>query len=61
MTTRQVADLLGLSSEWLFQARKTRIGPPFIQLSRQTVRYERDDVLAWARKHRVETKEGAAA
>lgn len=61
MTTQQVAHLLDLSTEWLFQARKTRTGPPFIQISRQTVRYDRDDVLAWARRHRVETKEAAAA
>tara|TARA_E500000305_G_C3969611_1_gene211284 strand:- start:498 stop:743 length:246 start_codon:yes stop_codon:yes gene_type:complete len=55
MTTKQVADLLDLSTEWLFNARKARTGPPFIQISRQTVRYDRDDVLAWARSHRVET------
>jgi len=55
MTTQQVARLLDLSTEWLFNARKARTGPPFIQISRQTVRYDRDDILAWARNHRVET------
>lgn len=55
MTSEQVGEFLGVSQEYLFLARKERRGPPFLQMSSRMIRYDRDDVLAWARAHRIET------
>ena len=43
--------MTGLTNEWYCRARKSGLGPPFMQLTRRIVRYDRDTVLAWWRKH----------
>jgi predicted DNA-binding transcriptional regulator AlpA len=51
LTTDQVAAMTGLTNEWYCRARKSGLGPPFMQLTRRIVRYDRDTVLAWWREH----------
>jgi predicted DNA-binding transcriptional regulator AlpA len=53
MKTSDVAELLGLSPEVLFEWRQKGEGPPYLHITARTLRYDRDDVIAWARSHRV--------
>lgn len=53
MTTFEAAAFLSLSKEQLQIYRKERSGPPFLHIGQRTIRYDRDDLLAWARSHRV--------
>ena len=47
LSTRQVADWLGISTQWLEIGRSRGYGPKFKKLSSRYVRYQRSDVLAW--------------
>jgi predicted DNA-binding transcriptional regulator AlpA len=53
LDTRQVADWLGVSIQWVEIGRSKNYGPPFKRLTARTVRYLRADVLKWlkARTH----------
>jgi predicted DNA-binding transcriptional regulator AlpA len=54
-----VAELLGLSSKWVQQARHKGIGPRFIKLGsaiNAPVRYSREDVLIWIAAHAVDPR-----
>ena len=51
LTQAEVAQLLGVPARTLEGWRLTRSGPPWLKLGRH-VRYDRDDVLAWAREQR---------
>ena len=51
LSTNQVAEMTGLNPMWYFRARHNGSGPPFMQVSPRVVRYDRDTVLAWWRKH----------
>lgn len=58
MTPAQCAEYLNRSEEVLYLWRKERnagqdSGPPFLHISSRTILYDREDVLAWARSHRV--------
>jgi len=58
MTSAQCAEFLNRSEEVLYLWRKQRnegegAGPPFLHISSRTILYDREDVLAWARSHRV--------
>jgi hypothetical protein len=58
MTPAQCAQFLNRSEEVLYLWRKQRnggdeSGPPFLHISSRTILYDREDVLAWARSHRV--------
>jgi len=58
MTPAQCAEYLNRSEEVLYLWRRQRnageeSGPPFLHISSRTILYDRDDVLAWARSHRV--------
>lgn len=48
LTQADVAALLGVPERTLEGWRVTQSGPPWLKLGRH-VRYDRDDVLAWAR------------
>ena len=48
LTTREVADLLGLHVDTVKKLRGLRKGPPFVKIGPQSVRYKRSDVIAWA-------------
>jgi hypothetical protein len=65
MTTVGVAMLLGVSPQWVEKGRRLGYGPPYIQLSKQIIRYSRGAVRAWLiSRTRVSTaeyrKKGAA-
>ena len=47
LDTRQVADLLGMSTQWVEIARHKGIGPPYVRITPRCVRYRRSDVKAW--------------
>ena len=47
LTTRQVANMLGVSMQWLEIGRHRNYGPPCIQLGERCVRYRRDDIARW--------------
>lgn len=58
MTPVQCAEYLNRSEEVLYLWRKERnagaeSGPPFLHISSRTILYDREDVLEWARSHRV--------
>lgn len=58
MTPEQCAEYLNRSVEVLYLWRKERntgraSGPPFLHISSKTILYDRQDVLEWARSHRV--------
>ena len=49
LTTRQVADWLGVAEEWVENGRQKKFGPTFTRLSSKIIRYRRADVLKWLR------------
>jgi hypothetical protein len=64
LNTRETADWLSVSYQWLEIGRCKKYGPPFRRVGPKTIRYHVGDVLAWleTRKHVVESKkmQGAA-
>ena len=58
MTPAQCPEYLNRPEEVLYLWRKERdagaeSGPPFRHISSRTILYDREDVLEWARSHRV--------
>ena len=53
MKTPEAAELLGVPPEVLFEWRQKGEGPPYLHITARTLRYDRDDVVEWARSHRV--------
>ena len=53
LDTRQVADWLGVSIQWVEIGRSKNYGPKFTRMSARSIRYLRGDVLKWlkARTH----------
>jgi predicted DNA-binding transcriptional regulator AlpA len=53
LTTRQMADWLSVSRQWLEIGRHMGYGPAYTTLAPKIVRYRRSDILAWLeeRKH----------
>jgi hypothetical protein len=62
LTTRQAAELLNMSPGWLAKRRcDGRETIPFIKLGPKTVRYRREDILAFAeRRQRHSTSDRGA-
>lgn len=54
MTTAQCAQYLQRSEEVLLKWRRERTGPPYLHITTRTLLYDRDDVVAWARSHKVQ-------
>jgi len=52
LTEKQAARLLSISHRTLQAWRRTGLGPSFIKLGR-AVRYQQQDLVAWANKHRI--------
>jgi predicted DNA-binding transcriptional regulator AlpA len=50
LATKQVAALLGVSTQWLDRGRKLGYGPPWIQLGPRTTRYRYGDVVKWLKQ-----------
>lgn len=53
MTPRQVCDFVGISEGHFYAWKRAGDVPPAIYWSERTVRYDRDDVIAWAESHKV--------
>jgi predicted DNA-binding transcriptional regulator AlpA len=53
MKTSDAAEFLGVSPDVLFEWRQKGEGPPYLHITARTLRYDRDDVIEWARSHRV--------
>jgi predicted DNA-binding transcriptional regulator AlpA len=51
LTQNELAELLRLPERTLEDWRLTHTGPPYLKLGRH-VRYDVQDVLAWAKEHR---------
>jgi predicted DNA-binding transcriptional regulator AlpA len=49
LTTKQVADWLGISTQWLEIGRSKNYGPRFVRISARVIRYTRGDVREWLR------------
>lgn len=47
ITEAELADHLGLSRSTLQKWRRKKVGPAFIRIAQNCVRYRREDVLAW--------------
>jgi predicted DNA-binding transcriptional regulator AlpA len=47
LTTREVADWLGMSLQWVEIGRTNNFGPKFTRLGPRSIRYRRGDVVAW--------------
>ena len=65
LSTSDLAEWLGVSTQWLEIGRSRGHGPKFIKLSPKCVRYRRADVLVWlsqrAHQRTSEYKRGRAA
>ena len=55
LTTNQCAAMLGCSVNTLRRQRRERKGVPFIELTCNTVRYRRREVLDFIKQYEVET------
>jgi predicted DNA-binding transcriptional regulator AlpA len=57
LTTKQVADWLGCSTQFLERHRGRGTGPAFVPISRRMVKYRRDAVRHWLRnRERLSTR-----
>ncbi len=61
LTSRQAAEYLGFSLNWIQDRRKTGGGPRYIRINSRTVRYRRQDLDRWidafgTREHTAQTK-----
>lgn len=50
LTTRQVADWLSVSTQWIEIGRSRHYGPEFTRVGPRVIRYRRGDVLKWLRE-----------
>jgi predicted DNA-binding transcriptional regulator AlpA len=58
LTTSELCEWLGVSTQWAEIARHKGIGPRHISLSTRRIRYRRSDVLSWlAERTRQSTRE----
>lgn len=47
LTTKEVAEIVGLSEYTISKYRMMGIGPKFFQLGNKIIRYKRNDVYEW--------------
>src|SRR5262249_2287794 len=50
LNTRELAELLGVSTQWVEIERCKGSGPPFVRLGPRMVRYRRNAVRAWLKQ-----------
>lgn len=56
LKSAEVEKLLGVSKEFLYEHRRARTGPPFLQDGDKMIRYPLDGVMAWANERMIETE-----
>ena len=49
LSTREVADWLGVSTQWVEIGRSKNYGPEFVRVGPRVICYRRGDVLKWLR------------
>lgn len=59
LTERDAARMISMSVDWLRERRWHGDGPPYLRIGSKAIRYERDEVLAFMRSHRVENERPA--
>jgi predicted DNA-binding transcriptional regulator AlpA len=59
LRTREVADWLGVSTQWVELSRVNNYGPPYKKLGPKSIRYLRRDVRKWL-ETRTQHAESAA-
>ena len=47
LPTRETADLIGTSHQWLEIGRTKGYGPPFVRISPRCIRYRRSAIITW--------------
>jgi len=50
LSTRKVADWLGVSTQWVEIGRSKKYGPKFVRVGPRVIAYRRGDVLKWLRE-----------
>ena len=53
MKAHEAAAFLGVGEVVMFEWRQKRMGPPYLHITSRTIRYDRDDLVAWAQSHKV--------
>ena len=56
MTSKQVADYLGVSEGTMYEYRALGIGPKYMRIGGRLVRYRLCDVDAWLEAQKADTK-----
>jgi predicted DNA-binding transcriptional regulator AlpA len=56
LSTKQVAELIGMSVSWLEIGRCAGFGPPFLKLGPRMVKYRRADLVRWIRSRKARVK-----
>lgn len=60
LSTSELAELTGTSTQFWEIARSQGSGPPFVRLSPRRVRYRRSDIVAWLRERTFAATAGYA-
>ena len=60
LTRVEAAELLGLRPQSLANLTWLGAGPPYVRLSSRCIRYDRDELLAYMKRHEVRPGEQAA-
>jgi hypothetical protein len=55
LTNKQTADILGIHTTTLCIMRRKGLGPTWIPVTRNNVKYDQEDVWAWLDAHKVKT------
>ncbi len=53
MNTEEAGEFLGVGRDVMYQWRKAGEGPPYLHITSRTIRYDRDQLVAWAQSHVV--------
>lgn len=54
LSEREAGRMISMSVDWLRERRWHGDGPPYLRIGSKAIRYERDEVLAFMRSHRVD-------
>lgn len=55
ITTKQLCEWLGISENTAYNYRKIQ-GLPFLQLTRKTIKYDKDEVRKWLKEKGIDLK-----
>lgn len=59
VTEREAARMISMSVDWLRERRYAGEAPAYLRIGNKAIRYERDELLAFMRNHRVENERPA--